>query len=83
MYINKFLRMYAKILYRVIITDILRKVTADRETFDASVEELFEVLQHAKLNKQVSALYLVTINVLICVMSLFIVSFIPKVARLK
>lgn len=31
----------------------MRKVTQDKESFDASVEELFEVLQHAKLNKQV------------------------------
>ena len=62
--------MCGKILSHL-ITDILRKVTADRETFDASVEELFEVLQHAKLNKQVSTLYLQTIHV--CLTSLFIV----------
>ena len=65
-----FLCMYGKILSHV-ITDILRKVTTNKETFDASVEELFEVLQHAKLNKQVSTLYLQTIHV--CVTSLFIV----------
>jgi len=34
------------------LPDIMRKVTQDKESFDASVEELFEVLQHAKLNKQ-------------------------------